>query len=65
MGCRRFLRQTGAAPGVALAVPSFIPASALGRGGAIAPSQKITMGFTGVGTQGSSHLLGVGGWHLI
>jgi len=62
MGRRRFLRQTGAALGAALAVPTFIPASALGRGGAIAPSERITMGFIGVGTQGSSHLLGVGGW---
>jgi hypothetical protein len=62
MGRRRFLRQTGAALGAALVAPNFIPASALGRGGAIAPSERITMGFIGVGTQGGSHLLGVGGW---
>jgi hypothetical protein len=36
-----------------LAVPTFIPASALGRGGAIAPSERITMGFIGVGGQGT------------
>jgi hypothetical protein len=55
------LRQTGAAVGAALAVPTFIPASALGRGGAIAPSERITMGFIGVGGQGTGHLLG-GAW---
>jgi hypothetical protein len=61
IGRRRFLRQTGAALGAALAVPTFIPASALGRAGAIAPSERITMGFIGVGGQGTGHLLG-GAW---
>src|ERR1700733_11287247 len=61
IGRRRFIRQTGAALGAALAVPTFIPASALGRGGAIAPSERITMGFIGVGRQGTGHLLG-GAW---
>jgi hypothetical protein len=61
IGRRRFLRQTGAAFGAALAVPTFIPASVLGRGGAIAPSERITMGFIGVGGQGTGHLLG-GAW---
>src|SRR5208282_6899634 len=58
---RRFLRQAGGAVGAALAVPAIIPASALGRGGAMAPSERITMGFIGVGTQGGGHLLG-GAW---
>jgi hypothetical protein len=61
IGRRRFLRQTGAALGAALAMPTFIPASALGRAGAIAPSERITMGFIGVGGQGTGHLLG-GAW---
>ena len=61
IGRRRFLRQTGAALGAALAVPTFLPASALGRAGAIAPSERITMGFIGVGGQGTGHLLG-GAW---
>ena len=56
------MRQTGAALGAARAVPTFIPASALGRGGARAPSDRITMGFIGLGGQGTSHLLGIGGW---
>jgi hypothetical protein len=61
IGRRKFLRQTAVALGSALAVPTFIPASALGRGGAVAPSERITMGFIGVGGQGTGHLLG-GAW---
>jgi hypothetical protein len=57
---RRFLRRMGGALGAA-AMPAIVPASALGRGGAVAPSERITMGFIGVGTQGSGHLLG-GAW---
>lgn len=41
--------------------PMFIPGTILGRGGAIAPSERITMGFIGVGGQGGGHLLG-GAW---
>jgi predicted dehydrogenase len=61
---RRFLRRAAASVGVAVAAPSLIPASALGRNGAIAPSERITMGFIGVGGQGSGHLLG-GGWTYV
>jgi Oxidoreductase family, NAD-binding Rossmann fold/Oxidoreductase family, C-terminal alpha/beta domain len=61
IGRRKFLRQSGAALGAALAMPTFIPASALGRAGAMAPSERITMGFIGVGGQGTGHLLG-GAW---
>lgn len=39
----------------------FIPASVLGRDGATAPSERINMGFMGLGGQGSGHLLG-GAW---
>jgi predicted dehydrogenase len=45
---RRFLAATG----LALAAPTIIPASALGRGGATAPSERITMGVVGWGMQG-------------
>jgi hypothetical protein len=58
---RRFLRRTGGAVGAALAFPTIIPASVLGRDGAMAPSERITMGFIGVGGQGGGHLLG-GAW---
>src|ERR1700733_10920766 len=61
---RRFLRRTGGVLGSALAFPAFIPASALGRNGAIAPSERITMGFIGVGGQGGGHLFG-GAWTYV
>jgi predicted dehydrogenase len=64
IGRRRFLRQTGAALGAAFAVPNFFPASALGRNGAIPPSERIAMGFIGVGFQGRGHLLG-GAWTYV
>ena len=48
---RSFLKVTGAA-GAALAFPTFIPASALGRDGRPAPSERITMGVVGWGMQG-------------
>jgi predicted dehydrogenase len=44
--------------------PWFLPASVLGRGGLIPPSERITMGFIGVGGQGGGHLLG-GAWTYI
>lgn len=61
---RRFLSQTAAALGSALAVPVIAPASALGRGGALSPNERIAMGFIGVGTQGGGHLLG-GAWTYV
>jgi hypothetical protein len=45
----------------ALAAPVLIPASALGRSGAVAPSERIGIGFIGLGTQGTGHVLG-GAW---
>jgi len=63
IGRRNFLKQLGCAAGAA-AFPAIIPASALGRGGAIAPSERVTMGFIGVGHQGGGHLLG-GAWTYV
>jgi predicted dehydrogenase len=40
----------------AMAVPSFIPASVLGYGGAVAPSERIVMGGIGIGGRGSYDL---------
>ncbi len=48
---RSFLKITGAA-GAAIAFPTFIPASALGRDGRPAPSERITMGVVGWGMMG-------------
>ncbi len=61
---RRFLRQTAGALGAALTAPAIVPASALGRNGTLSPSERITMGFIGVGTQGGGHLLG-GAWTYV
>lgn len=48
MGRRRFLGLAGAA-GAAIAMPTFIPASALGRAGRPAPSERIVVGIVGWG----------------
>jgi len=48
---RHFIAVTG----MAAAAPTIIPASALGRGGATAPSNRITMGVVGWGMQGPSN----------
>jgi predicted dehydrogenase len=44
------------ASAAALAAPLIVPASALGRGGAEAPSERITMACIGVGGRGHSNL---------
>ncbi len=46
---RGFLK---AAAGTALSAPLFIPAAAIGRDGNTSPSNRITMGFIGTGSQG-------------
>jgi predicted dehydrogenase len=48
---RRFLATTGAA----IAVPTIIPASALGRADKAAPSERVTLGVVGWGMQGPSN----------
>lgn len=52
---RRFLARGAMAAG-AVAMPWVIPASALGRGGAVAPSERIVMGGIGLGGRGSYDL---------
>ncbi len=52
---RRFLTRGAVAAG-AVALPCYIPASALGRGGAVAPSERIVMGGIGMGGRGSYDL---------
>lgn len=51
---RTFLRNTTAAAGAgaALGFPTIIPSSALGQGDKPAPSERITMGFIGIGNRG-------------
>ena len=55
---RRGFLACGAA---AMATPYLVPASALGKDGAVPPSDRIPMGFCGIGTQGGGHLFG-GAW---
>jgi predicted dehydrogenase len=52
---RRFLRHAVAVSGVA-AIPSIVPATALGKNGSVAANERITLGFIGVGMMGSGHV---------
>jgi predicted dehydrogenase len=54
---RDFLQTSAGAAGAAVALPHVLPASVLGRDGAVAPSEKITVGFIGTGSHGT-------GWNL-
>jgi len=52
---RRFLTR-GALGASAVALPYYIPAAALGRDGAVAPSERIVLGGIGIGGRGSYDL---------
>ena len=52
---RRFLTRSAMAASAA-SLPCLIPISALGRGGAVAPSERIVMGGIGLGGRGSYDL---------
>ena len=49
---RSFLKRTAALA----AVPYFVPAAALGRGGKVAPSERIVLGGIGIGNRGRHDL---------
>jgi hypothetical protein len=49
---RAFLGQTAVASAAGVAFPTIIPASALGRSGRPAPSNRITLAVIGTGNQG-------------
>src|ERR1035438_8774258 len=53
---RQFLKQTTSLALSAAAFPSLIPASALGKSGAVAPSNRIVVGCIGVGPQGQGDM---------
>lgn len=53
---RSFVKGALAASGAACAFPCVVPASALGRDGAVAPSNRIVMGVIGCGGRGFSDL---------
>jgi predicted dehydrogenase len=48
--------RTAAGAGAALTLPTLLPAAALGRDGAVAPSERITLGAIGIGGRGSHDL---------
>ena len=53
---RRDSIKTMAAAGAACLVPTIIPASALGKNGAVAPSERIVLGAIGLGPRGEYDL---------
>jgi len=53
---RRFLKTVAAAAGSAVLAPTIIPSSALGRNGAVAPSERIVVGGIGIGNRGTYDL---------
>jgi len=53
---RSFLGRLGTFAGGVIALPQFIPSSALGLGGAVPPSERIVLGAIGIGGRGS-HVL--------
>ncbi len=50
---RRQLLQGALGAGAGVAAPYLLPASALGRGGIVAPSQRVILGGLGIGGRGS------------
>jgi predicted dehydrogenase len=56
MNRRQFVEKALGVAGASLAFPYIVPATALGREGAVAPSDRVTMGFIGVGNMGQNHL---------
>ena len=56
---RRFISNTFAATIAAGTLPAIIPASALGKDGAVAPSGRIALGCIGVGPQGRGDMGGL------
>ncbi|HYG33176.1 MAG TPA: Gfo/Idh/MocA family oxidoreductase [Clostridia bacterium] len=55
---RHFLKQTATLALTASALPSFVPASALGKSGKVAPSNRIVVGCIGTGERGRGVMSG-------
>ena len=58
IGRRQFLKKTAGLAAGAIAFPYIVPASALGKAGTIAPSNRIVMGAIGIGWQGGNNMRG-------
>jgi predicted dehydrogenase len=55
---RQFLKRASGVTAGAIAFPYFVSSSALGRGGSVAPSNRITLGCIGMGGQGTGNMRG-------
>ena len=55
---RKFIKQAGTAASAFLVAPTIIPASALGKNGHIAPSDRINLAFIGAGNQAGNDVKG-------
>ena len=53
---RGFLKKMGIGAAGLISFPYIVPSSVLGTNGAVLPSEKIVMGFIGVGSMGGGHL---------
>ncbi len=53
---RDFLKKTFATGAGIIVIPTIVPASALGKNGFVAPSNRHEMGFIGVGSQGTFNM---------
>jgi predicted dehydrogenase len=53
---RRFLKTAATAAATAVAFPYIIPSSALGKDGAVAPSERLVIGGIGIGNRGTYDL---------
>ena len=53
---REFLKNSLGAVATAVGLPHIIPVSVFGRGATAAPSERIIMGFIGIGSMGGGHL---------
>jgi predicted dehydrogenase len=53
---RQFLKKVSIGAAGAIGLPYFVPSSVLGTNGTVPPSEKVVMGFVGVGSMGGGHL---------
>ena len=56
LGRRRFLKTALSAGAAVIAAPQIIPSTALGRDGAVPPSERIVLGGIGIGNRGTYDL---------
>lgn len=54
---RKFIKQAGIAASALIIVPTIIPAGCVGKGGQIAPSDKINLAFIGAGNQATNDVM--------